>query len=103
MALIRQPGPDSGLGFDVEVLKPFEVVPFFLGNGSGDTHYRECGFMQGHRCGVGQRGVTQRRAPGLHSLIQSLNHSTNEPMKQRINGSRTGQYVQDFFSHFFMN
>ena len=33
MAHIRQPRPDSGIGFQVKVLKPFSVVPSSLGRG----------------------------------------------------------------------
>jgi len=33
MAHVRQSRPDSGLGFQVKVLKPFKVVPFSLGSG----------------------------------------------------------------------
>ena len=31
MAYIRQPSPDSGLGFQAKVLKMFRSVPFLLG------------------------------------------------------------------------
>ena len=34
MTHIRQSKPDSGLGFQVKVLKPFEGVPSSLGNGA---------------------------------------------------------------------
>ena len=37
MAHIRQSGPDSGLGFQVKVLKMFLVVPSSLGSGEGGT------------------------------------------------------------------
>jgi len=33
MANIRLSRPDSGLGFEVKVLKPFQVVPSSLGSG----------------------------------------------------------------------
>ena len=33
MAHIRQSRPDSGLGFQVDVLEPFHVVPSSLGSG----------------------------------------------------------------------
>jgi len=35
MAHIRHSRPDSGLGFQVEVLETFEHVPFSLGSGGG--------------------------------------------------------------------
>ena len=34
MAHIRQSRPDYGLGFQVKVLRTFQVVPFSLGSGS---------------------------------------------------------------------
>ena len=33
MAHVRQSRPDYGLGFQVKVLKPFQVVPSSLGSG----------------------------------------------------------------------
>ena len=33
IAHIRQSGPDSAVGFQVKVLKPFQVVPSSLGSG----------------------------------------------------------------------
>jgi len=41
MAHIRQSRPDSGLGFHVKVLKPFEVVPPSPGRGPGDLDHQE--------------------------------------------------------------
>ena len=41
MALIRQSGPDSGLGFQLKVLKAFTDVPSSLGSGFGEADSRE--------------------------------------------------------------
>jgi len=37
MAHVRQSRPDSGLGFQVKVLKPFQVDPSSLGGGQAQT------------------------------------------------------------------
>ena len=41
MAHVRQSGPESGLGFQVNVLRTFGVVPSSLGNGVGLDHLKE--------------------------------------------------------------
>ena len=41
VAHIRQSRPGSGLGFPVQVLKPFQVVPFSLGSGRQGSQWRK--------------------------------------------------------------
>ena len=40
MAHTRQSRPDSGLGFQVKLVKPYQVVPSLLGSGKYSSHVR---------------------------------------------------------------
>ena len=90
MAHPRQSRPDSGLGFQIKVLKTFKVVPYSLGSGTGGETYRgRGGRASSRRTSRASRGCTpppeslshtvwlQKRNPEYYSDSQSRRPHTN--------------------------
>jgi len=70
MAHVRQSRPDSGLGFQLKVLKPFEAVPSSLGRSSRIPLHRHC-FVR-----VPGRNVKRFRGGLVFKAHRWLYHST---------------------------